>query len=188
MLSSKGFISIHRSASTSTRPHHTTTYINTKTHQYHNATLAVFAEPSHHQKMPRRKQARAFSKVGPPTQAQQHSRLLNLPAELRNQIYEYTFSSSPVEISRRSFLKQNPKGLLKSSGLLLACKQIHHEAAQLYYSLTTFYVQRDAEYRIAHWINRIGPLRKALIQNIQLKYVVILPLSRVALHATRRAV
>lgn len=119
------------------------------------------------QKMARQKQAPAFSKVGPPTQAQQNSPLLSLPAELRNSIYEYTFLLSPVELRPRK-RPSNPKGRLTASGLLLACKQIHQEAMPIYYSATTFYLDVAPVSRIAEWAKSIGPLRRQLIQDIHL--------------------
>ena len=111
--------------------------------------------------MPRQK---PFSSVSVPTTSQQNSLLLRLPAELRNMIYEIHFSYCRVEISRRSQLP--PYGRSRPNDLLLACRQIHQEAIQLYYIHTPFCFEAQAFYRLPEWVNKIGPARAALIRHV----------------------
>ncbi|KXT12866.1 hypothetical protein AC579_5388 [Pseudocercospora musae] len=59
---------------------------------------------------------------------QQASRLLCLPAELRNKIYTHLFESDPPLI----------KPTYTLPGILKTCRQIFHEAVGLYYSATPF--------------------------------------------------
>ena len=112
--------------------------------------------------MPRRKQ---FSKVNRPTKAQQNS-FFDLPAEIRNLIYEFTFDVE-VEIPRRS--KYSGNGRSTPSGLLMTCKQAYDESIQLYYLNTPFYFRYEAMYRLQEWLNKIGRARAALIRHIHIQ-------------------
>ncbi|KAK5704352.1 hypothetical protein LTR97_003370 [Elasticomyces elasticus] len=61
------------------------------------------------------------------------SRLLDLPPELRNAIYEYALViHQPITISKTSQWTQ--------PGLLRACKQIRQEAAPIYYGMNQFHI------------------------------------------------
>jgi hypothetical protein len=71
---------------------------------------------------------------------QHNSPLLRLSAELRNRIYHYTFLGSTVELQKAECTSE----FLVVSGnfqhtipLLLACRQLHHEALSTFYELTT---------------------------------------------------
>ncbi|KAK4900098.1 hypothetical protein LTR27_002861 [Elasticomyces elasticus] len=78
------------------------------------------------------------------------SRLLNLPPELRNRIYEYTLSLGVVEVFRGrkedTSLHASARGLSRQHrrnclALLRANKQIYNEAANLFYFCNHFEVQ-----------------------------------------------
>lgn len=66
---------------------------------------------------------------GTTRQTQSQSRLLSLPAELRNDTYEYAFTTGPDP-------DDEPVNLVRASGpskaLLFACGQTHDEARELY--------------------------------------------------------
>ena len=111
--------------------------------------------------MPRK---RPFSTVSGPTTAQQDSALLRLPAELRNMIYEFTFSHCRVEIPRRR--KRESYGRSKPNNLLLACRQIHEEAIQLYYIHATFCFDTGGLYRLPEWVKKIGLARAMLLKHV----------------------
>ncbi|KAK3617716.1 hypothetical protein LTR56_025093 [Elasticomyces elasticus] len=67
----------------------------------------------------------------PDLPCQTSSRLLDLPPELRNAIYEYVLVlEQPIIITKTSKWTQ--------LGLLRVCKQIRHEAASLYYNANKF--------------------------------------------------
>lgn len=55
-------------------------------------------------------------------------RLLALPRELRDLIYEFTFSDFEVQINGQLKTSKDPSVEHCNAGLTLACKQIHHES------------------------------------------------------------
>ncbi|KAK5171288.1 uncharacterized protein LTR77_004432 [Saxophila tyrrhenica] len=61
------------------------------------------------------------------------SRLMGLPAELRNEIYRYAL------VRKNKYHIKHGKRQPKEPGLLLANKQIREEAASIYYQENTFY-------------------------------------------------
>ena len=64
--------------------------------------------------------------------SQRDSALSRLPAELRNQIYRYVLvSPDPITIPQN--------GRLPTPGLLLACRQIRRETAEIYWAENVFY-------------------------------------------------
>ena len=64
------------------------------------------------------------------------SQLLRLPAELRDQIYQYTFEGDIFDVDKPRLKKPHRRNTI---GLLLSCEQIHDEAIELYYKHTTFF-------------------------------------------------
>ncbi|KAI4644123.1 uncharacterized protein J4E78_009707 [Alternaria triticimaculans] len=67
------------------------------------------------------------------------SPLLRLPAEIRNKIYTYVSLSTKIEvIGVLEDLSPNYTFYLRAPGFVKSCKQIHHEATTLLYSLATF--------------------------------------------------
>ncbi|CAK1354207.1 unnamed protein product [Cercospora beticola] len=123
---------------------------------------------------------------------QQASRLMALPAELRNRIWTYVFEGSVQELRVDGFYTPGMKGLWRDpSGpppttrvmagswsyytspppLLSTCKQVYTEAIGIYYSTTTFLskvpaCEMSAEKLVA-WMKKIGPERAKLIGNVR---------------------
>ena len=72
-------------------------------------------------------------------QNQLNSPLLRLPAEIRNKIYTYVSLSTTIKvIGVLEDLSPNCTFYLRAPGFVKSCKQIHHEATTLLYSLATF--------------------------------------------------
>ena len=115
-------------------------------------------------KAPRKPRPKPFSKVGGPTKTQENSALLRLPAEIRNQIYELVFTDGRHLIPERA--KRTHWGRSQVPGLLLACKQTHMEAIQLFYYRTAFVFGWGTEGRFEKWIKKMGPARAALLKNV----------------------
>lgn len=74
---------------------------------------------------------------------QRNSRLLRLPAELRNQIYKYVLGGHRLLLATTQprLCSYDP---IPHFALLKVCSQIHAEAALLLYSLNIFYFSIDA--------------------------------------------
>ncbi|KAK4494391.1 hypothetical protein PRZ48_014689 [Zasmidium cellare] len=95
-------------------------------------------------------------------------RLLGLPPELRNNIYELVFSGTthtiPSHESRINYrrMKKHP-----APGLLLACKQIHVETISMFYAQTAFYI--EDHWNLPLWLKKIGPIRQRQINTIHFK-------------------
>ncbi|KAI4616578.1 hypothetical protein J4E80_005852 [Alternaria sp. BMP 0032] len=89
------------------------------------------------------------------------SPLLQLPAEMRNEIYKYVLSGQVHEILLRPRAQQN------SLGLVLVCRQIAEEAAMLQYPYCTFAF--DHWLAIENFSSRCPPAKRKLIRTIQLK-------------------
>jgi hypothetical protein len=74
---------------------------------------------------------------------QLNSPLLRLPGEIRNRIYEYTFSESVVVVSdgyaNRSYTRKNNTPL----HILATCQQIRHEATSFFWKHCTIDAQRS---------------------------------------------
>lgn len=67
--------------------------------------------------------------------------LLELPAELRNRIYEYALGSSEpsgIDRARQNFFRGNTGRMIRFPPLIQTCQQIRGEAAGIWYSSTTF--------------------------------------------------
>lgn len=67
------------------------------------------------------------------------SRLLELPAELRNRIYEFVFADSEVHVRKKDIfthLRYRPP----HAGILMACRQTYSESLTIFYDFTTFYL------------------------------------------------
>ncbi|WPA97367.1 uncharacterized protein RHO25_001976 [Cercospora beticola] len=105
----------------------------------------------------------------------QSSRLMSLPAELRNRIWSAVFegttqklrSTTPSSGAVRSVYSSPP-------ALLCTCKKVYAEALGLYYSSTTFvtyfpvHIQASAR-MVQNWMKSIGIERAKLIQTIRLQ-------------------
>lgn len=74
---------------------------------------------------------------------------LDLPAEIRNQIYRLTFVSG----ERLDFAY--PSNFSRSSSLLQTCRQVHEEGRSILYSENTFYFQRRKKEQSARWTTNV---------------------------------
>ncbi|KAK4494830.1 hypothetical protein PRZ48_014186 [Zasmidium cellare] len=90
------------------------------------------------------------------------SRLLALPRELRDVIYEYTFTTT-VQIGDRSLRRRN-------AGILSTCHQIRAEAIKLYYQRTVFEAigKRSSllEQRLLHYFQDLPRQSRSYIRTI----------------------
>ncbi|CAK3925155.1 Hypothetical predicted protein [Lecanosticta acicola] len=103
---------------------------------------------------------------------QTRSRLLGLPAELRNHIYHLVLSEMITYISKDTVIK-TPAVTYKSRpvhgfcfdqtpGVLLTCKQIHVEAIKVYYANADFVF--TAASHLERWARKARPENKKCIQ------------------------
>ena len=109
-----------------------------------------------------------FSTVSACSTVQQKSKLLELPANVRTQIYTLVFTDLKTVIPPRG--KRTNYGRSKPSGLLLACKPVHFEAVKLYYKTVTFYISSGAGHRLKEWTNKIGPARTSLLEDVHVTW------------------
>ncbi|KAF2496299.1 hypothetical protein BU16DRAFT_609075 [Lophium mytilinum] len=101
----------------------------------------------------------------PPADTQSSSRLMQLPGELRNQIYKHLFSSTRLTYGDRrtgriSSVKM--KSALNSLAILRTCRQVHREAATLWPGLVLFnFEDVDA------LLDRLSPLPAETLSKIR---------------------
>lgn len=84
------------------------------------------------------------SDVSKPETASKRS-FLDLPAEIRNQIYRLAF------VSKEKLDFAYPDNFSRSSALLRTCRQVHEEGRSILYSENTFYFQRRKKERSVRW-------------------------------------
>ncbi|KAK6000832.1 hypothetical protein QM012_003557 [Aureobasidium pullulans] len=84
------------------------------------------------------------SEISKPSTASKRS-FLDLPAEIRNQIYRLTFVSD----ERLDFAY--PNNFSRSSSFLQTCRQVHEEGRSILYSENTFYFQRRKKEQAVRW-------------------------------------
>lgn len=70
---------------------------------------------------------------------------LDLPAEIRNQIYALVF------VEETSFNFDYPKNFAHCAALLRTCKQVNLEGCTVLYSENLFYFRRNTTRRVKHW-------------------------------------
>ncbi|KAF2165982.1 hypothetical protein M409DRAFT_23709 [Zasmidium cellare ATCC 36951] len=95
------------------------------------------------------------------------SRLLALPRELRDEIYEHTFSDTIHVHTRRKDIRTRNAGLA-------TCKQIRHEALKAYYGRTTFRVSDafwDPHLHTARFLKSVPPEHRNFITTIHVHCV-----------------
>ena len=112
--------------------------------------------------MPR---SQLFSQVGAPETPQLNSSLLNLPAEIRNDIYERVFDYLAVGPHPRNPNYSQRDSTSKS--ILLVCKQTHAEAIQLFYRSIVFCFVFLPDRGFKSWIRKLGQARASLIEEIR---------------------
>jgi hypothetical protein len=112
---------------------------------------------------------------GPIETSRQNSdtfRLLDLPGEVRNLIYEYVFSSQTYQPhigwTPYRLTKLNPRHVL---ALLYVSRQIHAETSLLAYSLMTFSFSDDSYFN--DFLNVLTPTQTKAVQHLQLNTKVL---------------
>jgi hypothetical protein len=85
------------------------------------------------------------------------SPLLRLPAEIRNQIYEYVMCNQTIAINARP-----PRSVFS---LPRTCRQIYHETELLFYSGNTFQTREDIV--LKEWLAARSARQLAAIQSVQ---------------------
>ncbi|PPJ58980.1 hypothetical protein CBER1_04085 [Cercospora berteroae] len=102
------------------------------------------------------------------------SRLMSLPAELRNRIWTAAFEGWTQRIdfhSRAEIWTNAEKTYRRQPPLLSTCKQIYAEAIGIYYSTAIFFVDRlKHEWcrgELSGWLRSIGPERAKLVRNVR---------------------
>ncbi|KAF2162707.1 hypothetical protein M409DRAFT_26944 [Zasmidium cellare ATCC 36951] len=109
-------------------------------------------------------------------------RLLALPRELRDIIYEYTFTSFERNIRKRLKREAKPTAGNCNASLVLTCKQIHAESIKAYYLHTIFASLFVSDLR--QWIDKLpDPARKAL-KHVKMKRVAHCCSSRESIRAS----
>ncbi|KAK4610101.1 hypothetical protein CLAFUW4_13743 [Fulvia fulva] len=91
--------------------------------------------------------------------------LLELPAELRNQIYELVLTGTLRYRLRRGYSRRSVVSFL-APALLCTCKAIYQEALGIYYSAATFEL-RSVGY-LSKWMGRIRPDYLKLVITVHL--------------------
>lgn len=84
------------------------------------------------------------SEVSKPESVSKRS-FLDLPAEIRNQIYRLAF------VSEDKLDFAYPNNFSRSSALLRTCRQVHEEGRSILYSENVFYFQRRKKERAVRW-------------------------------------
>ena len=99
-------------------------------------------------------------------QPQLQSRLLSSPRELRDQIYELTFSNMVVRIRPQNYAEHYDSKVPadRNAGLLLASKQLHNETTLLYYKHTSF--KFDSVKLLRRWLSASLSKHLAVIRDI----------------------
>ena len=90
-----------------------------------------------------------------------HSGFLDLPAELRNEIYRLAF------VGNAELRFANPTNFCRSAALLRTCHQVHDEARSIIYGENSFYFSRNLSRYGSFWEDdwkelgfRVGPVRR----------------------------
>lgn len=88
------------------------------------------------------------SEVSKPNTPSKRS-FLDLPAEIRNQIYRLAF------VSEEKLDFAYPSNFSRSSSLLQTCRQVHEEGRSILYSENTFYFQRRKKEQSSRWTTNV---------------------------------
>lgn len=88
------------------------------------------------------------SEISKPNTTSQRS-FLDLPAEIRNQIYRLAF------VSEEKLDFAHPCNFSRSSSLLQTCRQVHEEGRSILYSENTFYFQRRKKEQAVPWSTNV---------------------------------
>jgi len=97
------------------------------------------------------------------------SRLLRLPAKIRNTIYHMVLvDDTPVYIKHRAAHSTEMSENRRQPGLLRVGRQIRQEASPIYYGMNTFYVIYVVQWPPAKlWIDSFGTDRIRLLRDVR---------------------
>jgi hypothetical protein len=101
---------------------------------------------------------------------QQDSRLLRLPAEIRNTIYKYTLRDETIRIKLQGTMRPS-RSNHSSTALLQTCRQIRYEARSILYSQATFFC--GYHHLTPGNLNSLGAKAIQAIQSLRLSYQLI---------------
>lgn len=110
--------------------------------------------------------------------ATQRSRLLDLPPELRNRIYQFVLihdgcidvleGTDGTGITTRQKTKARPrKAVVKEPGLLRSCSIVRNEASQMYYALNIFTCSING--RLSRWVEGLGTRKQAMLKDVRVR-------------------
>ncbi|KAF2013419.1 hypothetical protein BU24DRAFT_331283, partial [Aaosphaeria arxii CBS 175.79] len=96
---------------------------------------------------------------------QKQSPFLRLPAELRNQIYEYYFEEGSVYLddSEIYYADSSSFRAFNYIGLILVCRQIHADTALFPYTKLLFNFAWFTSGQIGAWIEKRSQIQKEAI-------------------------
>ncbi|EME40719.1 hypothetical protein DOTSEDRAFT_27336 [Dothistroma septosporum NZE10] len=118
------------------------------------------------------KRSKEFTKVSGSDSAQHTSRLLKLPAELRNRIYRFALHGQMAyKLRKTTKCKRLHTVKPQAPGLLLACRQTHIEAIRMLYQQA--HIIFDHLDILKKWTKKIGSNRLQLIGALHLKSSVL---------------
>ncbi|KAK4494832.1 hypothetical protein PRZ48_014188 [Zasmidium cellare] len=87
---------------------------------------------------------------------------LDLPAEIRNSIYELALPRETIMFPMRSLSNKRPR--TEFPGLVMASKQIHKETHPMLFNNSTFHFTCSLDMRA--WLRKFGYSRRKLLRNI----------------------
>lgn len=97
---------------------------------------------------------------------QQQSRLMRVPPELRNHIYELVFKDSLVPVNGFGSIMKRGSPAYSAPGILLACHQTYNEAINTFYAETIFVAHYG--FQLDHWIKRLPKRVVSLLNHVRL--------------------
>lgn len=93
---------------------------------------------------------------------------LDLPGELRNQIYTHLVVKAAPEALPLCIMKYDPAYL--NLAILRTCKKVYSEASALFYTLNHFDASGCAAVRLDQFIDRIGPVHAEQVQHLAIDH------------------
>lgn len=113
------------------------------------------------------------------------SRLLELPAELRNEIYELAlFQTRPIGVTivlehcltLLDFTRASRRSLVEEPPLLTCCRQVREEAIGIFYGSSTFASSERSE--LERWIIALPAAKRKLLRDVRVPF----PIKSYSLH------
>ncbi|KAI7539565.1 hypothetical protein KC331_g9682 [Hortaea werneckii] len=115
----------------------------------------------------------------PRSQPSRKTGFLDLPAELRNEIYRLTF------VAKGRFALSRPTNFSRSAAFLRTCRQVHQEASGILYGENEFFFSRRSDRHGSFWqaewselgfksirkfLKTIGPANTAMIRHLSFQF------------------